>query len=130
MDIKAATLLHPEFPKAMESLLKKEMPIAQCVKLSEAINAIEEHTANVNRVRKNLVEQYVLQDKNGNPVMAGSNVKYKDPAKKQEFMEKTQELLDQTFEIDFDEKIILKAEDNMSPQHFLLLKNFVDYKEV
>lgn len=129
MKIKIATILHPEFQKALESLLKKEMSIPQCMQLSEAIKKIEESSENANRVRKALLERYVVLDEEGKPLQEGEHPVYKDPESKSEFLVKVQELLNEECEIVFDNKVVLGPSDRMSPQQFLLLSEFVEYKE-
>lgn len=128
MKIKVATILHPDFSKALEGLLKKEMSIPQCMQLSEAIKKIEESSVNAERVRKALLERYVVLDDQGKPIQENGNPVYKNPESKSEFLQKVQELLNEECEIAFDNKVVLGPEDRMSPQQFFLLSEFVEYK--
>lgn len=130
MKIKAGTILHPRFSPALEKLIGKEMPMEQCVSLSEAISQIEDHSKTINRARQALLDQYIEKDERGMAKMISANEPaYKDAESRNSFLNKTEEFLGQEFEVNFDKKIELTKNDKMTPQDYLLMKDFVVYKK-
>lgn len=129
MKVKAATILHPRFSVALSGLLNKSMPMSQCVKLSEAIGEIENHSATINRIRQGLIDQYIEKDNRGQAKMgANDQPVYKNDEAAEEFRTKTTELLNQEYEVNLEDKIVLTDSDTMTPQDYMLLKDFVTYK--
>lgn len=132
MKIKGITLLNPNFVPALEKLLGKEMPIADCVALSEAVGEIEKHIETVQKARKGLIDRYVEKDESGASKITRKDdtteVQFKSQEDRVAFAKDVEELGNQEFDIRFDTKIVISKDEKMSPRDYLLIKDFVEIK--
>lgn len=130
MKFKAAQLLSPNFIPAVNSLLTKDMDMPQCIAFTEAIHELEGHIKTCDTVRKTLIEKYVKKDDKGQPLFTDSkktHLVFVNPESEQAFLKETEELLQQDFEIKFEDKIKISKGDKMSPQNYMLIKDFIDF---
>lgn len=130
MKFTAMKLLTPEFIPAVNSLLKKDMEMPKCVAFAEAISELEKHVNTCNTIRQSIVDKYIKKDANGQPLFVDESKNipvFVSPEASGLFQKETQELLEQEFDIGFDEKIQVTKEDKMSPQFYMLIKDLIEY---
>lgn len=133
MEIKAGQMMEPEFMIAMTGLLKRELPMPQCVAISDAITELETHLKSIDRIRKGILEKYLEKDENGLPLFldeAKQRPKFISAEAEKAFMEESSALIKTEYEVAFDEAnmVVLTKDDRMSPKHYRLLQNkFVRY---
>lgn len=123
-------VIMPEFMEALQKLMVLEIPVSQCVALSTAIEEINTQTNIVNRSKKVILEKYCLKDEAGKAkVDKVGNAIFENDETQQKCLNDIGEIMNETFELHLENKVVVPEDTKMTPQEFILLKDLIEVAE-
>ena len=127
MKVRNVSLLDKNFLEAFSSLIIMEMPVRQCMEISNSIDDITAQEKSFNRVRKTLADKYCKKDEKGNPIIdEKGDLTFETAEAEEACIKGMEELLNETFEISLNSKIKVKSDTKMTPIKVRLLKDFIE----
>ena len=125
MLIRNGFVTNPDFLDAFNGLMKREMPIWQCLEMSKSVEEILKQVSIVDRAKLAIADQYGKKE-NGQLVIIDKNVVFDDDNKKNICLAKVQELLEETFEISLTSKVKVPRDETFTPYKFALLQDVIE----
>jgi len=120
----------PQFMGSFNKLMNMEMSAKQCLQLSTAQEEIASQITIVNRSKKVILEKYCAKNEKGELVTTEEgDATFETPEEQKKCISDIAEIMNEFFELHFEDKILVDESTKMTPQDFTLLKDLIEIKE-
>lgn len=124
MEVKNAAIINPEFTRALNKILKKDLPAKTSFVLFKIAKDLGEQASTVYKVRDKLLSETCTM--NGpRPKMVGNQPEFTSEEEKTKFFEQMAELLEEGIELPYN-KVKLPEDCAISPEDILLLESILE----
>lgn len=126
MKIQTGLIMNDDFLPCFIELMKREMPIKQCVAMSRSIEEISRQKVAVERVKQAFAAQFAEKDEKSGVLLKDNIIQFSSEQAKQAYIAKYNEALMETFDIPLEEKIKIFEDEMFTPYKYALLQDVIE----